>query len=133
MSLIAPSVHVAQYLGENAVGSLGDDLFAGEWGRSDSQILVLDGVGGPAADPKELYEHVGIQILCRGAKRDTHAAVYAKAKEVSDFLLLSPESIEIDTVCYLGFEPSSNVVNLGKDKEERFIFSANFLTYRNRT
>ena len=61
---------VASLLSQNGFGSLGTDIFGGEWGRCDEQILVIEGIGTPA-DPKELYENPSVQILVRGDKRQS--------------------------------------------------------------
>jgi len=120
-------------LEDGGIGTIGTDLFGGEWGRwTDEQILCLEGVGTPA-DPKELYEMPGVQILVRGEKRGRDIDVYEKAKEVSDYLLGLPDTTDANDVCYKGFEESSNIAPLGKDFNQRFIYSMNFYTYRNRS
>ena len=124
--------HIAFFLSDNGFGTLGTDIFGGEWGQVDKQILVLNGVGA-GADPKELFENPGLQIIVRGNKREADHLVYTAAKAVSDFLLALPDAVEISGVCYTGFEESSNIANLGKDENERFLYSMNFTTFRNRT
>lgn len=122
---------VLSLLAANGFGVLGTELFGGEWGTTDKQILVLEGVGTPS--PLKLsYEQPGVQILVRGAKGDRDIDVYIRAKEVSDFLLSQGEDVEINGVCYKGFEEGSNIAPLGKDDEERFNYSMNFITWRNR-
>lgn len=124
---------VAQHLSANGFGVLGDDLWAGEWGEDiDKQTLVMNGVG-TVADPKELYENPGIQILVRGAKNEPDHEVYSVAKSISDFLLALLDGVDIQGTCYTGFEESTNIANLGKDDNERFVYSMNFTTFRNRT
>ena len=123
---------VAFHLNANGEGVLGTDLFAGEWGINvDAQTLVLEGPS-PPMDLKGLFEQTAVQILVRGLKQQADFEVYEKARSVSDFLLALPDSVELNSVCYKGFEESSNIAPLGKDKEERFIYSMNFITYRNR-
>lgn len=123
---------VAYHLSQNGFGDLGCEIFGGEWGKPDAQILVIEGIGTPA-DPKELYEAPTVQILVRGKKRQASHKVYMTAKSVSDFLLTQPDGIDIQGVCYAGFEEASNIAQLGKDENERFIYSMNFSTFRNRT
>jgi hypothetical protein len=123
--------HIAFYLADNGFGSLGDNIFGGEWGEADKQIACFGGPGTPS-ELKETYENPGLQILVRGNKREADHIVYTAAKAVSDFLLSLPDSIEISGVCYTGFEPTTDIANLGKDENERFIYSMNFSTYRNR-
>ena len=121
---------VAFYLDANGFGTLGTDLFGGEWGQVDKQILVLGGAGTPS-ELKSLYEMPDIQILVRGNKSESDRHVYAIAKGVSDLLLSALDNVDINGTCYTGFEPSSNIAPLGKDENERFIYSMNFTTYRN--
>ncbi len=122
---------LANYLAANGFGTMGDDIWAGEWGPTNRQLMLMNGVGVPS-DIKELFENPGIQIFARGDKRDADHVVYAAAKAVSDFILSLPDNIEIQGVCYTGFEPTTNIANIGKDSNERFIYSMNFSTFRNR-
>lgn len=124
--------HVAFFLSINGFGTLGETIFGGKWGKPDEQVLVLNGVGSPA-DPKETYENPGLQIIVRGKKGLADHEVYTTAKAISDFLLAQLDNVEISGVCYTGFEESSNIANLGKDENERFMYSMNFTTFRNRT
>ena len=129
MTINAIHVDVATLLNDNALGTLGTDLFGGEWGIPDAQTLTLDGVGTPS-DLKELYEQPSVQILVRGARQEAAHLVYAKAKAISDFLLSQTECVTINTTVYKGFEQGSNIAALGKDENERHIYSMNFTTYR---
>ncbi|MCK4621338.1 MAG: hypothetical protein KAT62_03885 [Desulfuromonadales bacterium] len=122
---------VLSLLAANGFGSLGVEIFGGEWGAPDKQVLVLEGVGTPSP-LKDLYEQPGVQIIVRGDKGDRDIDVYVRAKAVSDFMLSQSDSIEINGVCYKGFEEGSNIAPLGKDDEERFNYSMNFITWRNR-
>lgn len=129
MSNNAAHFDIATLLDANALGTLGTDLFGGEWGDTDKQTLVLDGVGTPS-DLKQTFENPGIQILVRGEKLQAAHLVYVTAKAIYDFLVTQPESVTINTTEYKGFEPSSNIAPLGKDADERHIYSLNFSTYR---
>lgn len=125
---------VLSLLAAGGFGTLGAQLFGAEWGNSDSQVLVLEGVGFPSAQP-DIYEQPGVQILVRGTKpgktghRDID--VYVRAKAISDYLLTRPENTEVNGVCYKSFEANSNIVPLGKDENERYMYSMNFYTWRN--
>lgn len=123
----------ATLLSLNGFGAMGTDIFGGEWGSPDKQILCLEGVGVPS-DLKDIYEQPSVQILVRGTKSGTGSRdidVYTAAKAISDFLLQQLEHVEISGTCYLGFEQGSNIAPLGKDENERFVYSLNFMTYRN--
>lgn len=129
MSNKAVHFDIATLLDANALGTLGTDLFGGEWGDVDKQTLVLDGVGTPS-DLKQTFEQPGMQILVRGEKLQAAHLVYDVAKAIYDFLVTQPESVTINSTEYKGFEPSSNIAPLGKDANERHIYSMNFSTYR---
>ena len=129
MTTNAIYVDIATLLNDNGFGSLGVDLFGGEWGDPDAQILVDDGVGIPSG-LKEVYEQPSVQILVRGEKNQAAHIVYSSAKAISDFLVTLSESVTINLTEYKGFEPSSNIAPLGKDASERHSYSMNFFTYR---
>jgi len=126
--------HVMQLLQDGSLGTIGVDIFGAEWGQVDKQTLVMTGVSTPSELKRE-FEEAGIQVICRGKKpgedsfRDID--VYRTIKTITDFLLSQPDHIEIDGVCYSGFEPSSSIAPLGKDDNERFMYSMNFTTFRN--
>lgn len=131
MTMNAVHFDVAKLLDLNGVATLGTDLFGGEWSIGvDRQILVLDGVGVPS-ELKELFEQPGVQIIVRGDKNEASHEVYKRTKQVSDFLIQLPENTAINGTCYKAFEPNSSISPLGKDENERHVYSMNFLTYRN--
>lgn len=120
---------VAFHLQSNGFGILGDDLFGGEWGKSDKQILVIDGTGTPSP-LKDTYEQPSVQILVRGSKLESDYQVYRSAKLIYDFMVSLPETVELNGTCYKGMEIGSNLAPLGKDENQRFIYSMNFITWR---
>lgn len=122
---------VAQFLVDGGFGALGDSIFAGEWGEPDAQILTIEGVGTPS-DIVDLYEQPVVKILVRGSKEERDVDVYQIAKPISNYLLLRRAKFEINGTGYLSFEEASNLAPLGKDKEERFTYTMNFFTWRNR-
>ena len=121
---------VATLLNANALGvSWYFSFSVVSGGKPDAQTLVLDGVG-TISPLKQTYEQPGIQILVRGEKLQASHLVYATAKAIYDFLVSQTESVTINTTEYKGFEPSSNIAQLGKDALERHVYSMNFSTYR---
>ena len=86
---------------------------------------------GVPADLKNLYEQPSVQILVRGDKSEYDAVVWRRANTINKFLLSQPESVSVNGTCYNGFEQGSSLAPLGKDDNERFIYSMNFTTYRN--
>lgn len=124
---------VATLISDELAGfTLGANLFGGEWStKSDAQVMCLEGVGVPS-ELKELFENVSVQILVRGNKRQADNKVYSEAKNVSDFLLSQSECVTINGIDYKGFEEGSTIAPLGKDDKERFVYSMNFFSWRNR-
>jgi len=124
---------VATLISNDLAGyTLADNLFGGSWNANkDDQVLVLEGVGTPS-DLKDLYEQPSVQILVRGSKNEADHLVYQRAKGVSDFLLSQSECVTINSTDYKGFEEGSSIAPLGKDDKERFIYSFNVYTWRNR-
>lgn len=132
-------VDVMALLVTGGLGTIGVDLFGGEWGHTgtqdvDEQVLVLEGVGFPSPQP-DVFEQPGVQILVRGPRSNQPDGrdidVYVRAKAISDYLLTLPDTTEVNSVCYKGFEEGSNIAPLGKDENKRFIYSLNFFTWRN--
>ena len=112
--------------------TLGANLFGGEWDAGkQSQTLCIEGIGTPS-DLKDMYEQPNVQILVRGEKLQPDYQVYNQAKEISDFLLSQSECVTINTTDYKGFEEGSTIAPLGKDENERFVYSMNFYSWRNR-
>lgn len=122
---------VAFHLQSNGFGTLGSDLFGGEWGVGvNKQVLVIDGVA-TTSELKDLYEQPSVQILVRGDKMERDVDVYRRAYDIRKFLLSQPESFTMNGTCYKGLEEGSNIAPLGKDDNERFIYSMNLYTWRN--
>ncbi len=121
---------VAFHLQSSGLGVLGSDLFGGEWGKPDKQTLVLEGPGIPSP-LKDTYEQPSVQILVRGSKLESDYQVYRSAKLIYDFMVSLPETVELNGTCYKGMEIGSNLAPLGKDENQRFIYSMNFTTWRN--
>ena len=136
MSTTPVYLDIMTLIQDGGLGTIETDLFGGEWGSNGSsqiheQILALSSDGVPS-ELKELYEQPGFQIITRGKKRGLDSVAYTKAKIIGDLILSQSESVEINGVCYRGFEEVGGLIALGKDDNERFSYSQNFTTYRNR-
>lgn len=121
---------------EDIVGLLDDsslfgDLSKGyEWdSKTDEQILVMLAPGAPS-DLKDLFVNEGVQILVRGNPKKSAKDAYALANRLYNFMVSQSENLIINDTRYKGFEPTSNVASLGKDANERHLFSLNFETFR---
>lgn len=122
---------IVTLLSDNALGTIGTDLFGMQWGDGiDAQTLVIE-TGGVDTENKEQYEQPTFQILVRGAKLGAINTLYATIKSIHEFLIEQPELVTINTTDYLGFEPVSGINPLGRDDNNRFVYSSNYFTYRN--
>ena len=127
MSLNAISVDVMTLLAANGFGTKGDDLMAMEWSdKRDGQTLILD-TGGIASALKEQYEQPTFQVLTRGGKKDDANTSYQSSRAIYEFLIAQ------DTACGLmGFEPTGGPPELiGRDENDRMVYSCNYYTFRN--
>jgi hypothetical protein len=123
------SVDIAQLLHDNAFGVLTTNLFAMEWGQDrDDQILVLDSPGFDSP-MKEVYENPIFQILVRGKPDADMITAHDLLRSIHEFLIAQPTQ-DIGTTEYLQYEPISTIAGLGRDKENRGIFSISYFTYR---
>ena len=126
MSLDAISVRVMTLLADNALGTVGTDLFAMEWGDEDEQTLILDTGGLPSA-LKEQYEQPTFQVLTRGAKKADANTSYQASRSVYELLIAQPTAGGL-----MEFEPTGGPPELiGRDENDRMIYSCNYYTFRN--
>ncbi len=125
----AVSVDIATLLEDNGLGVFGTDLFAMAWGEGvDKQVLIMD-TPGRDSPLKGLYENPTFQVLVRGAKNDDLNTAYVTIRDIHEFLIAQP-SQDIDGTGYLEYEPLSTIAGLGRDKNDRAIFSMNYFTFR---
>ena len=129
----SPSKDTVDFLHENMnepFANRGATLFCDEWavGRQAQTIILVSDA--PPTDLKDLYEEVRIQILTRGKKNEAAYKVYDKIKAIRDFLLSQPDDFQMNGSGYKGFEAVTNIVPLGRDNNERFVYSTNLSTFR---
>jgi len=136
MTLNAVSVDIVTLLDDNSFGTAGTDLFGMEWGQVngqdvDNQILVIDTSGVPS-DLKDLYEQPAFQILVRGDRKKSTKDVHDQIRAIHEFLM-AQGTIIINTTSYREFEYNSLPNAVGRDENDRYVYSANYWTYRNPT
>lgn len=126
----AVSVDIMQLLNDNAFGTIGTDLFAMAWNESvNAQILVMD-VPGVDSPLKEVYENPSFQVLVRGDKGADMVTAHDLLRSIHEFLVVQPVQF-IGTTEYLQYEPLSTLSGLGRDDNDRAVFSMNYYTFRN--
>jgi len=127
----SPAADVATLLQTNGFGTLGVDLFGGEWGNPDAQILVVD-AGMKGAVLPGCYEEPLIQVLYRGLKNQGAVPVYGVLREVHEFLLTRTD-LTVSGTLYSQFVPESGIIPVMRDDNNRFVYSSNFSCIRNTT
>lgn len=128
----AVSKDIATLLAANGFGTLGIDIFFGEWGKdsTDEQILILD-TGGIDTVDKDQYEQPAFQVLQRGGKQKSVSVVYDAARLIDIFLKEQLPLVTINGTDYLGFDPVSTPTGIGRDENDRYVYTMNYVTFRN--
>ncbi len=114
------------------------NFFAGEWGMAatgeeiDSQVCVYE-TGGFDSPLRLLYEQPTFQIIVRGKRGENNQTPYNLLRQIHEYLIGLEEPVDINGACYLGFEPQGAIVQLGRDENDRFMYSINYYSYRNAT
>lgn len=138
MSQPAISEDIRFLLNDNAatIGIVGIPLSSFEWktGKNgkeiDKQILVID-TGYIDTDQKDIYEQGTFAIFVRGKKIESAKEVHDIARAIYEFLISRP-SEDINGTGYLQYEPTDdNLMQLGKDANNRHSYVMNFFTFRN--
>lgn len=125
-----PSFDIMTLLGANGFGTIGNDLAGAEWiEKTDKQVIVLD--TGSIDRPLALQsEQPTFQILSRGKKNESMKIAHDTLRAIYEFLLpLGTTTINGED--YLSFFPISAPTGIGRDKNDRAVFTANFSTFRN--
>lgn len=126
----APSFDIMTLLADNAFGAIGTNLFAMAWGDgTDEQLLVID-TGGIDRSLALQSEQPTFQILARGKPGEDIKTTHDKLRLVHEFLLpLGTTAINGED--YLSFFPISAPNGLGRDENDRAVYTANYSTFRN--
>jgi hypothetical protein len=109
---------LADYLDDNAVGTLGTDIFLGELPLDKSDIISLVYVQSPEPDKSVPYYTQLIDVWARYSKFDDG---YGKLQEIFDLLHRS-ENYQIEGYhIYLSYA-SGMIQDLDRDAERRHLF-----------
>lgn len=125
------SKDVATLLHDNAIATLGTDLFYGQKKQdADRQIVIID-TGGFEVDLPDLYEQSTFQVLVFSSRGEDFNTIFTLSRQAHD-LIISVNNVTINSNEYPAFFPSgqSGPYSLGLDDEDRHVFSCNYFTYR---
>ena len=136
MTMNAVAFDIMTLLNDNIAGlTTAQNLFANMWGHLngqeiDQQLLVVDSEG-ITSPLKDAWEQPVFQILTRGNKGADTLDAYNVMREVHEFLISQPEVVLINGCQYLGFEPQGTIAPLGRDENDRMVYSMRYYSYRN--
>lgn len=115
-------------------GTSGTDLFSFQWGSGvdgaeiDKQILVSDREPIPSLI-KDEYENPVFEVLVRGTNSEGVKAVHDRARGIYEYLITLPRQT-VSPSTYIQFAPVGGMIPLGRDDNNRPVFSMTFFTYR---
>lgn len=124
MSLISHDIFTL--LQENGFLLLAD----GEFTTKNDAVTAIIANEMPASELKETYYQSGFQVLVRGEPRGSQSDAWERILDVHGFLLNLPDTFTANNCEYKGVEMESSIAALGRDDNERFIFSCNYSCYR---
>lgn len=136
MALNSVSEDVRTMLDAGGKGTSGLDLFSFQWGSSidgdevDSQILVTD-TGNIEAQVKDEYENPTINIMVRGGTSEGFKAVHDRARDIYEYMIQQVRQT-LNGTEYVEFAPIvDQIIPIGKDENNRVVYTMNFYTFRN--
>ncbi len=125
-------VDVATVLTNANIGTVaaatGWGIFYGHEPDSPDTSITLYHYGGRDPHPSWSLDDVDIQIRIRGGKQ-LYAAAQAKAQDVKDALLGAPQQT-INTIKYIGFWMTNDIIFLQYDDNGRPVFVTNWRIVR---
>ena len=126
----AASFDIMTLLSDNTLGTIGTDLGAMAWLEGvDKQVIVID-TGSIDRDLALQSEQSTFQILSRGKASEDMQTAYNTLRAIHEFLLPLGTTI-INGEDYLSFFPISAPTGIGRDDNDRAVFTANYSTFRN--
>ena len=123
MVFVPASKHIAEYLEDQSVGTVGTDIFVGFMPDTpDTCIGVYEYAGMPPDVVAEEYELAGIQVKVRAdAQEDAYDLAYDCLKA-----LHMVKTTTIEGVYYYLIEALGSPNQIGRDKNARAQFTINF-------
>ncbi len=133
MSMASVAEDIRVLLNDNGKGTSATDLFSFQWGalkgvEIDKQIMIRE-TDSVDALIKDEYEQPVFNILVRGDIGEKVKSVHDRARDIYEFLLVRTRE-EINNNEYVQFAPMGGLVPMGKDANNRAVFSMTFYTFR---
>ena len=120
--MTSPAYLVASYLDSVDQGTLGTDLFVStEPAGPDSTVTLYD-TGGQEPEPDQDLWRPTIQVRVRDKD---YLAAYGKQQSIRD-TLIGPPGFTQGGYRVLGVFPSSDVIAIGRDDNDRFRLTLNY-------
>ena len=134
MSLNSVAQDIVTLLHIGTKGVAGTDLFPFEWGAASNgdeinkQILVrhTDDVDN---GHKTEHEQPTFNILVRGLTSENYVTVHDRARDIYEFMVQQVRQT-LNGTEYIQFTPIGGLIPIGKDSNDRVVFSMSFYTFR---
>lgn len=126
--MTSPASDIADYLELQGFGTVGTDIFANlEPNKPNSTVCVHDTTGLQALVIQDNLRQPGIQIRVRGVDYEVAYSLHdrivkALCTDVTEFSSASHR--------YVGCWQQGDILNLGRDQNDRFVTSSNYLLIR---
>lgn len=129
---------VAEYLEDNAIGTVGTDLFKGTMPLEPSACVGITRTGGSNSSQEQTTRRASFQIVVRsgktgatGASEADLTAAYDLAESIRSLMhadqgTLSTQFIMDSSTTVLTTQAIQEPFNLGKDDSERYRIAANY-------
>jgi hypothetical protein len=125
----SPAKDIAILLDSENIAVLGENLFAyGAELKKGAQLVVID-TGGIESQQPQTYRTPTFQLLCFGEVGAGADSAYELVKSAELFLLNKTQAI-IQGTCYAQFLQRGDLAYLGKDENDRPVWSGNYLCDR---
>lgn len=122
------SFDIATFLADQAVGTVGTDIFVGREPSEPNFVTTIYDAGGIAPNPKFLRDEPQVQCRVRGEANDYQNA-WAKAQEIKD-VLLGAQPQTLNGTDYVLFVQIGEIISLGYDDNNRVMIVSNWQLVR---
>lgn len=119
----SPAKDVADHLDDLDLGIVGSTIFVAEEPATPNNVITVYDTGGSGDvyQDIELFQPT-IQVRVRNL---SYPVGYSLIEDIRDSLVL-PEAFEINSHHYIGAWLQGDIFSLGKDQNNRYIFTVNF-------
>lgn len=135
MALNNVAEDIVTLLDDASKGTAATDLFSFQWGSTEDGVEVNKQIMVRHTDDipnghKTDYEQPTFNILVRGNTNEGFVSVHDRARDIYEFMVQQVRQT-LNGTEYLQYAPIGGLIPIGKDSNNRVVFSMNFFTFRN--